>query len=82
MPVIKPVSDLKNYTEVLRDIGTSEPVFLTKKGSGKSVIFDMEDCLKTQTNIRLMTELAKGQKSGESEGWKTIEDVEAALGIV
>ena len=31
MPNIKPVSDLRNYTEVLRDIAVGEPVFLTKK---------------------------------------------------
>ena len=30
MPNIKPVSDLRNYTEVLRDITAGEPVFLTK----------------------------------------------------
>ena len=30
MPNIKPVSDLRNYTEVLRDIAVGEPVFLTK----------------------------------------------------
>ena len=28
MPNIKPVSDLRNYTEVLRDIAVGEPVFL------------------------------------------------------
>lgn len=30
MPNIKPVSDLRNYTEVLRGISVGEPVFLTK----------------------------------------------------
>ena len=32
MPTIKPVSDLRNYNEVLRDIAVGEPVFLTKNG--------------------------------------------------
>ena len=32
MSNIKPVSDLRNYTEVLRDITAGEPVFLTKNG--------------------------------------------------
>lgn len=35
MPNIKPVSDLRNYTEVLRDIAVGEPVFLTKNGRGR-----------------------------------------------
>jgi prevent-host-death family protein len=81
MPNIKPVSDLRNYTEVLRDIGAGEPVFLTKNGRGKYVILDMEDYPKTLAGIKLMAELAKGRKSGESEGWKTIDEVETVLGI-
>ena len=34
MPNIKPVSDLRNYTEVLRDVSVDAPVFLTKNGRG------------------------------------------------
>ena len=30
MPNIKPISDLRNYNEVLRDVTAGEPVFLTK----------------------------------------------------
>jgi hypothetical protein len=33
MPNIKPVSDLRNYNEVLRSCQVGEPVFLTKNGS-------------------------------------------------
>ena len=36
MPNIKPISDLRNYTEVLRDIAVGEPVFLTKNGRGST----------------------------------------------
>ena len=34
MPNIKPISDLRNYTEVLRDVAVGAPVFLTKNGRG------------------------------------------------
>ena len=34
MPRIKPVSSLRNYNQVLRDISVGEPVFLTKNGRG------------------------------------------------
>jgi len=81
MPVIKPVSDLRNYTEVLRDIAIGTPVFLTKNGRGRYVILDMDDYSRTQAAIKLMAELVKGRKSGEEQGWETIEDVEAALGV-
>ena len=81
MPVIKPVSDLRNYTEVLRDITAGSPVFLTKNGRGKYVLLGMEDYEKIQAGIKLMTELSKGRKAGEEQGWETIESIEAALGV-
>jgi prevent-host-death family protein len=79
MPVIKPVSDLRNYTEVLRDITVGNPVFLTKNGRGKYVLLGMEDYEKTQASVKLMTELFKGRKAGEEQGWENIENIEAAL---
>jgi len=81
MPSIKPVSDLRNYPDVLRDIKSGNPVFLTKNGRGRYVLLDMDDYEKTQAGIKLMTELFKGRKTGEEQGWETIEDIEAALGI-
>jgi len=80
MPEIKPVSDLQNYSEVLRDIAIGSPVFLTKNGRGKYVLLDMEDYERMQAGIKLMSELAKGRDSGEEQGWETIESVEAVLG--
>jgi len=74
MPTIKPVSDLRNYTEVLRDIKVGNPVFLTKNGRGKYVLLDMEDYEKTNASLKLMAELAKGRKAGEEQGWETIEN--------
>lgn len=81
MPNIKPISDLRNYNEVLRDVEAGSPVFLTKNGRGKYAILDMEDYEKTQATIRLMNEIAKGRRSGETEGWLTMEAIEKNLGI-
>ena len=75
MPNIKPISDLRNYTEVLRDVEEGSPVFLTKNGRGKYAIVD------TLAARRLMSELAKGRRSGETEGYLTVEEVEESLGI-
>ena len=77
MPNIKPISDLRNYGEVLRDVDVGAPVFLTKNGRGKYAILDMRDYEKTQAANRLMSELAKGQRSGEKKGWVPAEDVRA-----
>lgn len=76
MSNIKPISDLRNYTEVLRDVEEGAPVFLTKNGRGRYAIVDMHDYEKAQATIRLMNEIAKGRRSGETEGWLSIEEVE------
>jgi len=81
MPNIKPISDLRNYSEVLKDVTVDAPVFLTRNGRGKYVIVDIADYEKARSTIRLLSELAKGRKSGEEKGWLTIDEVEANLSM-
>ena len=81
MPNIKPVSDLRNYNEVLSDISEDNPVYLTKNGRGKYAIVDLHDYEKSKATIKLLAQLAKGEKAGQEQGWMAIEEVEAALGI-
>lgn len=81
MPNIKPVSDLRNYGELLRDVTVGSPVFLTKNGHGRYAIMDMHDYERMQATLELMNEIAKGRKSGDEKGWIDIGDVEASLGI-
>ena len=69
MPNIKPISDLRNYTDVLNDVTVGAPVFLTKNGRGRYAILDMQDYEQTQATIKLLNELAAGHQSGEAEGW-------------
>ena len=52
MPNIKPISDLRNYNEVLRDVEEGSPVFLTKNGRGKYAIVELRDYEKAQATIR------------------------------
>ena len=81
MPNIKPVSDLRNYTEVLRDISVGEPVFLTKNGRGRYAIVDIEEYEKTKAIIKLMGELSKGEQAGKEKGWTDFAEVERMLGV-
>ena len=81
MPNINPISDLRNYSEVLHDVAVGAPVFLTKNGRGRYAIVDMHDYEKTQATLRLMNELAKGRKTGEEKGWLPMEAEEEHLGI-
>lgn len=80
MPNIKPVSDLRNYNDVLRDIAVGEPVFLTKNGRGRYAIVDIEEYEKTRAVLKLMGNLAKGEKSAEQHGWLDFGEVEKMLG--
>lgn len=77
MPNIKPISDLRNYSEVLSDVAVGAPVFLTKNGRGRYAIIDIQDYEKTQATLRLLNELAKGRRSGEQEGWISSDDMRA-----
>ena len=77
MPNIKPISDLRNYSDVLRDVAVGAPVFLTKNGRGRYAIVDIQDYEKSRATIALLDELAKGKKSGEEKGWLSSEDVRA-----
>lgn len=81
MPNIKPVSDLRNYNEVLRDIAEDEPVFLTKNGRGRYVLMDIKEYEKLKAALKLMSQLAEGEQAGKEKGWMSIEEVEQALGV-
>lgn len=78
MPNIKPVSDLRNYGEVLREVAVGQPVFLTKNGHGRYAVLDIEEYReyeRLQAVSTLMAELEKGRRSGEEDGWISAEDV-------
>lgn len=81
MPNIKPVTDLRNYGEVLREVDVDSPVFLTRNGRGRYVLLDIRDYDKQQALRQLMAELEKGRRSGEEKGWISVDQAEKALGI-
>lgn len=81
MPNIKPISDLRNYTEVLKETQEGAPVFLTKNGRGEYVIMNMKDYDKMKATVALMSALEEGERSAREGGWLSTEDVEKTLGI-
>lgn len=82
MPNIKPVSDLRNYNEVLKDIVVGSPVFLTKNGRGKFAIVDIEEYEKTQATIKLLSKLMEAEKYINSdEDWMSEDQVKEKLGV-
>ena len=82
MPTIKPVSDLRNYGEVLREVAIGAPVFLTKNGHGRYVVLDIEEYKefeKMTARQTLQAELDKGRQSGEENGWIAADEVRAHM---
>ena len=80
MTVIKPISDLRNYNEVLKDCVNGNPVYLTQNGHGKYVILEIEEYDKQKAKIALLQALAEGEADAKENGWHTIEDLERVLG--
>ena len=76
MTNIVPISDLKNYTEVLSHCDNGSTVYLTKNGRGKYVVQSLE---KLQATVKLLAELAKGVESIRTEGLLTIDEAFAGL---
>ena len=81
MPNIKPVSDLRNYNEVLSDIAVGKPVFLTKNGRGRYAIVDIKEYEKMTAELKLFGELAKGEQSARDKGWLSLSEVEKEFGL-
>ena len=69
MPLIKPVSDLRNYPEVLKDVKSGSPVYLTKNGTGRYVLIDIADYNSVESAMKLNMELMRGRISGDRDGW-------------
>lgn len=81
MPNIKPVSDLRNYNEVLKDITVGDPVYLTKNGRGRYVIMDMDDYEKIQSIIKLLGKLSEAERSATQSGWISADEARRVLGV-
>ncbi len=81
MPNIKPISDLRNYNKVLRDISAGEPVFLTKNGRGKFAVIDISEYEKLKVSQELMSQITQGEQSGKEKGWMSNSQAEEELGI-
>lgn len=79
MPNILPISDLKNYSEVLSHCDNGAPVYLTKNGRGRYVVQSIEEYEKQVATIKLFSELTNGIESLNREGGLSISEAFAGL---
>lgn len=78
MDILKPISNLRNYDDVLKYVSKETPVFLCVKGKKKFVIRDIatdEEYRQNKAMLRLMFELNEGRVRGETDGYVSSKDV-------
>lgn len=83
MPNIKPISDLRNYTEVLKEVDVSNRVYLTRNGHGEYGILTMQEIDeldRLKAAYTLFSNLQKAEERAQKEGWIDADDVEKELG--
>ena len=81
MIAIKPVSDLRNYNEVLQDVADESPVFLTKYGRGSYAVITIKDYERLTATKTLFEELKKGEDSAVKNGWLDPAEVRKMVGL-
>lgn len=80
MPSILPVSDLRNYNEVLKNCQIGEPVFLTKNGRGRFVVLDIEDYERERAEKKLLLKLQEAEEAvRDGKGWLSIDELKTAM---
>lgn len=85
MPNIKPISDLRNYTEVLKEVDVSNRVYLTRNGHGEYGILTMaeiDELDRYRAAYKLLSKLNQAEERANKEGWISAEEVEKELEVV
>lgn len=84
MPIIKPISELKNYTAITNQVSYGNRIYLTKNGHGMCALIDMKelDELDKQNALyTLMKKLDTAKESIKTEGTVSSDDLKMELGL-
>ena len=72
MPVIKPISDLRNKANEISELAhrSDEPVFITRNGEGDMVVMSLAHYSRLQLKLELFSKLAvaQAQKAAGDKG--------------
>ncbi|MFZ5986248.1 MAG: type II toxin-antitoxin system prevent-host-death family antitoxin [Bacillota bacterium] len=76
MPIIKPISDLRNKFNEISDIchKEGEPVFITKNGEGDLVVMSLAAYEKQRALLDLYEKLSEAEHESNSGAVKTSHD--------
>ena len=84
MPNIKPISELRNYTDVLKEVDISSRVYLTRNGHGEYGILTMaeiDELDRYRAAYTMFSKLQKAEERAAVEGWIDSDDLEKELGV-
>ena len=82
MANILPVSDLRNYNEVLKNCKEGNPVFLTKNGRGRFVVMDIQDYDREQDEKKLLMKLGEAEEAVRDEGnWLSLDELKKQVEV-
>ena len=84
MPNIMPISELRNYTKVVKNVKYGSRVYLTKNGYDQITMInskELDDLEKRLAFYKFQLEMAKGERSITEEGTVSSEELKEELGI-
>ena len=79
---IRPISDLRNYTEVLKEVDAVSRVYLTRNGHGAYAIMSIEEAdeLDRLKAAHMITaDLQKAKERADREGWVSDEEIQEIM---
>lgn len=78
---IKPISDLRDYSKVLKECEGNDPIILTKNGRGAYVVQDIKEYNKQMAILALMNKLAEAEEDIRKGNLVSFEEVKRSLGL-
>ena len=84
MPTIIPISDLRNYTDVLKEVDTNSRVYLTRNGRGAYAIMSVEEADeldRLRAVHAVLSDLKRAEERSEREGWVSDEEMQKEMGL-
>ncbi|MBP5555217.1 MAG: prevent-host-death protein [Lachnospiraceae bacterium] len=84
MPTIMPVSELRNYTNVVKNVKYGSRVYLTKNGYDQITMINSKELDELERQLALYKfklEMEKGERSILEEGTISSKDLKKELGI-
>ncbi|MBO4617246.1 MAG: type II toxin-antitoxin system prevent-host-death family antitoxin [Lachnospiraceae bacterium] len=85
MPSIMPISELRNYTEVLKEVDNKSRVYLTRNGRGAYAIMtvaEADELDRIKSMRALSDDLKRAEERAKNEGWIDADKFDREMGII